>query len=73
MKHLTELLFIFETSCCGYHGNIKPSGKRLLVGLHAATFCPGLMGELPVHGPGAWEDFLALLNSVVQGIYVVGT
>lgn len=45
MKHLTELLFIFETSCCGYHGNAQPLLNIL------SSVCEMLMGELQVHGP----------------------
>lgn len=56
MKHLTELLFISETSCCGYHSNIKPFIKCFLLP-PVVGFCSVLMGELQIHEPGAWKEF----------------
>lgn len=56
MKHLTKLLFIFETSCCGYHSNIKSCVKYFPFRA-AVSVCSVLMGVLPVHGPGVERDF----------------
>lgn len=56
MKHLTELLFIFETSCTGYHSDTKPFIKYFSF-QSLVSFCEILMGELQIRGPGIWKEF----------------